>query len=157
MQHSDRIIALDLDEKTIALRSLDIEQERRVAIYDLLEKNFFKLRDTENEGPYALQLSVEDNRLLFDICTEKGRPLTVIGLSLNPFRRLVRDYWEICESYFQAIRNATSSQIETIDIARRSVHNEGAELICDRLANKAELDLTTARRLFTLLCVLHLR
>ena len=157
MQYSDRIVSLDLDEKTIALRSLDIEQERKVAIYDLLEKNFFRLANVNVNGPYALKLSIEDNRLLFDICTAKGNPVVVIGLSLNPFRGLIRDYWEICESYFQAIRNATSSQIETIDMARRSVHNDGAELICDRLADKVELDLTTARRLFTLLCVLHLR
>ncbi len=151
------IIALEIDEKTVAKRSLDIEQEKKIAIYDLLEKNHFKLIKPESTGPFSLILSIRDNRVLFDVRKIDKTSIITIGLSLNPFRGLIRDYLSICDSYFQAIRSSSPSQIETIDMARRGLHNEGSVLVKDRLSGKVNIDDKTARRFFTLISVLHLR
>ena len=155
-----RISHIDLDEATILWRNPDIEQERRIAIFDLIEENSFRpVRSAEagNEGPYRLRLSVEDGRLALMIADEADEPLETIILALGRFRRPIRDYFAICDSYYQAIRRATAAEIETIDMARRGVHNEAAELLLERLEGKVETDFATARRLFTLICVLHIR
>ncbi|NJM50419.1 MAG: UPF0262 family protein [Sphingomonadales bacterium] len=155
-----RIIKVELDEATILWRNADIEQERRVAIFDLIEENMFKplrLVDDGYAGPFALNLSVEEGRLVLDIRREDGRPHEMIILGLGRFRRPVRDYFAICDSYYQAIRKSTAAEIETIDMARRGVHNQAAELLIERLEGKVEVDFPTARRLFTLICVLHIK
>jgi uncharacterized protein (UPF0262 family) len=151
-----RICAIELDERTVVRRTREIEQEREIAIYDLLEANSFKPADSQG-GPYKVVLSVEDNRLVFDIRHEDDSEDCRVQLSLSPFRTVIKDYFLICESYFKAIRNAPPSQIETLDMSRRGVHNEGSELLRERLKDKIETDFDTARRLFTLLCVLHLK
>ena len=143
-----RISHIDLDEATILWRNPDIEQERRIAIFDLIEENTFRpLRSAEagNEGPYRLRLAVEDGRLALAIADEAGTPLETIILALGRFRRPIRDYFAICDSYYQAIRRATAQEIETIDMARRGVHNEAAELLLERLEGKVETDFATAR------------
>ena len=155
-----RIAKVTLDEDTIIWRNADIEQERRIAIYDLVEENTFKpVRAAEagHDGPYALALSVQDGRLVFDIQTESGDPLETLILGLARFRRAIRDYFAICDSYYKAIRQATPSEIETIDMARRAIHNRAAETLVERLDGKIETDFATARRLFTLICVLHVK
>ena len=155
-----RIIHIELDEATILWRNADIEQERRIAIFDLIEENTFKpLRAWEagHQGPYRLHLSVADGRLALDVADADGQPLESLILALGRFRRPIRDYFAICDSYYQAIRKATAAEIETIDMARRGVHNEAAELLLERLDGKIETDFATARRLFTLICVLHIR
>ena len=155
-----RISHIELDEATILWRNADIEQERRIAIFDLIEDNTFRpVRSAEagKTGPYRLRLSVADGRLAFAIFDEAGAELETLLLGLGRFRRPIRDYFAICESYYQAIRKATAAEIETIDMARRGVHNEAAELLLERLAGKVETDFATARRLFTLICVLHIR
>jgi len=155
-----RIIAVDLDEKTIIWRNADVEQERRIAIFDLLEGNYFRpLRAYPGgyAGPYRISLRVEEGRLAIDIANEEAHLLETLILGLGRFRRPIKDYFAICDSYFQAIRQATPQQIETIDMARRGIHNGAAELLIERLEGKIELDFDTARRLFTLLCVLHIR
>jgi uncharacterized protein (UPF0262 family) len=151
----NRLIAVELDQSVGGGPSPEAEHERQVAIYDLIEENTFAIE--QGEGPYSLRLSTADGRLLFDIRNAAGERLALIGLSMTPFRRIVKDYFMICESYFQAIRTATPSQIETIDMARRGLHNEGSEILMERLKGKAEMDFNTARRLFTLVCVLHWR
>lgn len=156
MADRERLIRVTLDERTVARRSPDIEQERKIAIFDLLEENHF-LPIGDDRGPYALRLAIEDNRLILDIGDDSGEKITVFGLALSPFRRIVKDYWEICESYYEAIRSATPSRIEAIDMARRGLHNEGSDILRERLKGKIDIDDNTARRLFTLLCVLHLR
>lgn len=150
-----RIIDVQLDEKSIIRRNADIEQERRVAIYDLLEANLFA--PAGHEGPYRVRLRVEEGRLAIDLMDEAGRPLETIRFALTRFRRPIRDYFAICESYFQAVRSNEPKGIETIDMARRAIHNEAAELLQDCLAGKVEMDFDTARRLFTLICVLHIK
>jgi uncharacterized protein (UPF0262 family) len=155
-----RIIDITLDERTIIWRNADVEQERRIAIFDLLEENYFKpLRPQADgyAGPYKVQLRVEEGRLAIEIGRADGTPLEAIILGLARFRRPIKDYFAICDSYFQAIRNATPQQIETVDMARRGVHNEAAELLKERLDGKVDIDFDTARRLFTLLCVLHIK
>lgn len=159
-----RIIKVELDEATILWRSADIEQERRVAIFDLIEENFFKVlprvgRDSDNgyAGPFQLRLSVEEGRLIFDIRRADGTPFDILIFGLGRFRRPVREYFAICDSYYQAIRKASAAEIETIDMARRGVHNQAAELLMERLDGKVEIDFATARRLFTLICVLHIK
>jgi uncharacterized protein (UPF0262 family) len=149
-----RIAKITLDERSVVRRNADIEHERAVAIYDLLEDNAFAPRDHEG-GPYALHLSIQEGRLVFDVRREDGTPLTAHLLSLTPFRRIVKDYFLICDSYYKAIRTSTPSQIEAIDMGRRGLHNEGSELLMERLKEKIEIDFDTARRLFTLICVLH--
>lgn len=155
-----RIIDIQLDDKTIIWRNADVEQERRIAIFDLLEENFFKpLRPHPDgyEGPYKVRLSVEEGRLVIAIDREDGTPLEQVILGLAKFRRPIKEYFAICDSYFQAIRQSTAQQIETIDMARRGIHNEAAEMLRERLDGKIEVDFDTARRLFTLICVLHIR
>jgi uncharacterized protein (UPF0262 family) len=155
-----RIIAVDLDEKTIIWRNADVEQERRIAVFDLLEGNHFAPAHPYPggyAGPYRIKLRVEEGRLALDILTDAGALLETLVLGLARFRRPIKDYFAICDSYFNAIRNASAQQIETIDMARRGVHNDAAELLIERLAGKVDVDFDTARRLFTLICVLHIR
>jgi len=149
-----RLVKLTLDEATMGAPSRDIEHERSIAIYDLIEENSFAPVGHDG-GPYCLMLQVVENRLVFDIRTEGGDPVIAHHLSLSPFRRLVKDYFLVCESYYQAIRAATPSHIEAIDMGRRGLHNEGTELLVARLKDKIALDFDTARRLFTLIAVLH--
>ena len=151
---SDKLTDLTLDG-SIGKSTPDVEHERAVAIFDLLELNAFRPVGDEAGGPYTLHLSILDGKLAFQIKRESGDDVAVHILSLGPFRRIVKDYYMICESYFDAIKSATTSQIETIDMARRGVHNEGSELLAQRLDGKIEVDHDTARRLFTLVCVLH--
>jgi uncharacterized protein (UPF0262 family) len=150
-----RISAIALDEKSVVPRTPAIEQECEVAISDLLEKNRFKPKGATT-GPYRLALSVKENRLVFDITREEGVRVGRILLSLSPFRGIVKDYFLVCDSYYRAIRTAPPSQIESLDMGRRAVHNEGTTLLLERLSGKVETDFETARRLFTLICVLHL-
>jgi uncharacterized protein (UPF0262 family) len=151
-----RLVAIALDEHTVARRTREIEQEREIAIYDLLEANSFEPVGSPG-GPYRLMLSIEENRLVFDIRLEDDSAHGKVMLSLTPFRRVVKDYFLICESYFAAIRTAPPSQIETLDMGRRGLHDEGSRLLQERLKGKIEVDFDTARRLFTLICVLHLK
>jgi uncharacterized protein (UPF0262 family) len=151
-----RLSAITLDERTIVRRTREIEQERDVAIYDLLEANSFR-PEGSNGGPYQLILGVEENRLSFDIRLEDGTGHGKVMLSLTPFRRVIKDYFLICESYFKAIRNAPPSQIEALDMGRRGLHDEGSAILTDRLKGKIAIDHDTARRIFTLICVLHLK
>lgn len=152
----NRLSAVDIDDSIGSGLSADIDHERRVAIYDLIEDNTFTVVGHQG-GPYRLQLSAADNRIIFDIWSEGEQRVSMIGLSLSPFRRIVKDYFMICESYYKAIRAATPSQIETIDMARRGLHNEGSDMLKERLEGKVVVDQATSRRLFTLLCVLHWR
>jgi uncharacterized protein (UPF0262 family) len=155
-----RIIDVQLDDRTILWRSADVEQERRIAIFDLIEGNHFAPQRQHADGyagPYRIALSVEEGRLAIQIKREDDSPLETLVLALGRFRRPIRDYFAICDSYYQAIRQSTPQQIETVDMARRAVHNDAAELLRERLAGKIEVDFDTARRLFTLICVLHIR
>ena len=159
-----RIIDVTLDEATILWRSADVEQERRIAIFDLLESNHFHpLRAHEGadgapyEGPFKLHLSVSEGRLVLAIARADDSPHETIILGLGRFARPIREYFAICDSYYQAIRNASADHIETVDMARRGVHNDAAQLLIDRLDGKVELDFDTARRLVTLICVLHIK
>lgn len=155
-----RIIEVKLDERTILWRNADVEQERRVAIFDLLEANSFRpltAYDDGYAGPYKIVMGVEEGRLTVAINATDDRELESFVLPLSPFRRIVRDYFAICDSYYKAIRAATPQQIETIDMARRGLHNDAAEQLTERLAARVEVDFDTARRLFTLICVLHIR
>ena len=151
-----RIVKLMLDEQSLVRRSADVEHERKVAIFDLLEENLFAPVGHDG-GPYNLHLGIEESRLVFDIRDDTDRPLGKVMLALSPFRRTVKEYFEICESYFQAIKTASPSRIEAIDMGRRGVHDSGSQLLRDRLDGKIEIDFPTARRLFTLICVLHIR
>lgn len=156
---TDRISHIEIDESGLAAPTPEIEQERRVAIFDLLEENSFGLPAREGRptpaGPYRLQLAIRDGRLVFSVRQEDESPAGEFHLSLGPFRQVVKDYFRICESYFEAVKRLPPSQIETIDMARRGIHNEGASVLCERLEGKAQVDRDTARRLFTLICVLH--
>jgi uncharacterized protein (UPF0262 family) len=151
----NRLIEVLLDEASIARCSPDIEHERNVAIYDLLESNSFELVKNNSKGPYTLLLALEENRLVFHVGDEERRPINSLMLSLSTFRRLVKDYFLLCESYFEAIKTAPPSRIEAIDMGRRGLHNEGAQLVLDRLSGKINIDFETARRLFTLICALQ--
>lgn len=151
-----RIINVSLDERTVVRRSPEVEHERAVAIFDLIEENQFALLDGVT-GPYSLHLSIEENRLVIDVRDAGESPVDKVTISLSPFRRVVKDYFTVCESYYQAIKRSSPSQIEAIDMGRRGLHNEGSELLRERLAGKIEMDGNTARRLFTLICVLHIR
>jgi uncharacterized protein (UPF0262 family) len=155
-----RIIDIALDDRTILWRSADIEQERRIAIFDLIEENTFAPQKQHADGyagPYRIALSVEEGRLMLAVKREDDTQLETHILSLGRFRRPIRDYFAICDSYYQAIRNATPAQIETVDMARRGIHNDSAELLKQALEGKIAIDFDTARRLFTLICVLHIR
>ena len=154
-----KIIHIELDDSNLPPPTPEVEQERRVAMFDLLEENSFDLVSRDDrpvpEGPDKLFLSVRERRLVFEIKTEANDPAGEFHLSLGPFRQVVKDYFLICESYFDAVKTAAPSQIETIDMARRGIHNEGANVLQERLEGKAVVDHDTARRLFTLICVLH--
>ena len=150
---------IKLDDRNLPPPTAEIEQERKVAIFDLLEKNTFKLpnKDTKRivKGPFNLNLAIKNKRLVFYLSTTVGHKVAEFHLSLSPFRQVVKDYWSICESYYDAVKNLPPGQIETIDMARRGIHNEGARILLERLEGKAEIDYDTSRRLFTLICVLH--
>lgn len=150
------IVDIALDERTVARRSAEVERERNVAIFDLLEENHFVLLNG-NEGPYRLKMAIRESRLIVDVHAAEGALLEQISVQLSAFRTLVRDYFMVCENYFKALKHAMPSHIETLDTGRRGLHDEGSEMLRDSLSGKVELDLNTARRLFTLLCVLHFR
>lgn len=153
------LIDIQIDDADRPKPTMEMEQERRVAIFDLLEDNSFSLpgrgEQAAPEGPFKLNIAIKERRLIFDVRNEAGNEEAEFHLSLGPFRQVVKDYFQICESYFEAVKASTPGQIETIDMARRGIHNEGAEVLQTRLEGKAELDSATARRLFTLICVLH--
>lgn len=157
----DRLIAVTLDETGLAPPTPEIEQERRVAVYDLLEENRFALPEREGRaappGPYALRLGIRDRRLVFDLDTESGEKAGEVHLSLTPFNQVVKDYFQICESYFDAVKRLPAARIEAIDMGRRGIHNEGSRVLLERLSGKIDTDMATARRLFTLICVLHFK
>ncbi|SMD05869.1 MULTISPECIES: UPF0262 family protein [Primorskyibacter] len=154
-----RISHIELDDANLPPPTPEIDQERRVAMFDLLEANSFVLPARDDRlvpsGPYHVGLSIRDKRLVFDVVTEEHEKAAEFHLSLSPFRQVVKDYFQICKSYFDAVKSLPPSQIETIDMARRGIHNEGARILEERLDGKAEVDADTARRLFTLICVLH--
>ena len=151
----DRLVAVTLDEASIGRSNPDVEHERAVAIYDLLEDNTFAPNDEEEQGPFALHLSITGARLAFEIRRADGTPVVAHLLSLTPLRRVVKDYYTVCDSYYVAIRTATPDRIEALDMGRRALHDEGSNLLMERLSRKVTLDFDTARRLFTLICVLH--
>ena len=151
---NNRIVAVTLDENSIGRSGPDIEHERAVAIYDLVEANLFAPEGAAG-GPYTLTLGITGSRLMFDIRLSDGTPVVAHLLSLNPFRRIVKDYFMICDSYYHAIRTATPERIEAIDMGRRGVHDEGSRTLMERLEGKVRIDFETARRLFTLISVLH--
>lgn len=152
---SNRIVAVTLDEESIGRSGPDIEHERAIAIYDLIEENLFAPEGAAQPGPYTLHIGITGSRLMFDIRKEDGTPVVAHLLSLTPFRRIVKDYFMICDSYYQAIRTATPDKIEAIDMGRRGIHDEGSRTLQERLAGKVRVDFETARRLFTLISVLH--
>jgi uncharacterized protein (UPF0262 family) len=156
IKNEQRLVKVELDEESIGRSNSDVEHEREVAIYDLLEQNSFAPIDDDN-GPYVLHLKVDGARLVFDIRRENGKPVVAHLLSLSPLRRIVKDYYTICDSYYQAIRTATPDKIEALDMGRRAIHNDGSRILMERLKSKVALDHDTARRLFTLVCVLHWR
>ncbi len=151
-----RLVAVEIDQLSIGKADPNVEHERRVAIADLLEANEFKPADSE-AGPYSLHLSIEDQRLVFDVKRQDGEPVHIFVFSLGPLRRILKDYLMMCDSYYEAVRDATLTQIEAIDMGRRGVHNEGSTILRERLAGKIDVDFATARRLFTLICALHRR
>lgn len=151
-----RIVEINLDERSLAPATADVEHERKVAIYDLIEDNFFHPNGA-GDGPFELYLSNVEKRLLFDVRRQGGEALGQVHLSMTPLRKIIKDYFLLCESYYDAIRNATPAQIETIDMARRAMHDEGSQILAERLKNKIDIDENTARRLFTLICSFHMR
>jgi uncharacterized protein (UPF0262 family) len=152
---TQRIIAIELDERSILRRNDDIEQERRIAMLDLIDANHFDVAG--HAGPFRVALGVEDGRLAIRLAGENGDPIDVIRLGLARLRRPIRDYFAICDSYFRAIRTNGAKGLEAIDMARRGLHNDAAEILKDSLADRVAVDFDTARRLFTLICVLHIR
>ena len=149
------IVAVTLDEESIGRSGPDIEHERAIAIYDLVEENLFAPEGADGQGPFTLHLGITANRLMFDIRKEDGTPVVTHLLSLSPFRRIVKDYFMICDSYYNAIRTATPDKIEAIDMGRRGIHDEGSRTLQERLKGKVRVDFETSRRLFTLITVLH--
>ena len=156
MSEKQRIVSIFLDEKSLVRRAAHVEHERKVAVYDLLEDNHFTPVG-DDRGPYTLHLGIENNRLVFDIRTEGGDKLDRFTLPLNSVRKIVKDYFIVCESYLEAIKTAPPSRIEALDMGRRGLHNEGSDILRDRLEGRVDIDKRTARRLFTLICVLHIR
>ena len=154
-----RICHIEIDDSGLPAPTPEIEQERKVAIFDLLEDNAFGLPGKNGalapDGPFRLALAIREGRLVFDLASEEAAKVAEFHLSLGPFRQVVKDYFQICESYFEAVKRLPPAQIEAIDMARRGIHNEGARVLQERLDGKAALDIGTARRLFTLICVLH--
>jgi uncharacterized protein (UPF0262 family) len=153
-KNKNRLVAVTLDEDSIGRSSSDIEHERATAIYDLIEENSFAPVD-HDEGPYVLHIGIKENRLVLDIRRENNKPVIAHLLSLTPFKRIVKDYFMICDSYYAAIRTATPDKIEAIDMGRRGLHDEGSRILQDAIKRKVKVDFDTARRLFTLICVLH--
>jgi uncharacterized protein (UPF0262 family) len=153
-KNKNRLVAVTLDEDSIGRSSSDIEHERATAIYDLIEENSFAPVD-HDEGPYVLRIGIKENRLVLDIRRENSKPVIAHLLSLTPFKRIVKDYFMICDSYYAAIRTATPDKIEAIDMGRRGLHDEGSRILQDAIKRKVKVDFDTARRLFTLICVLH--
>jgi uncharacterized protein (UPF0262 family) len=150
-----RLLEVTLDEASLGRDNSEVEHEREVAIFDLLEKNAFALEGHEANGPYTLHLSLADNRLVFAVADADHAPLQHVMLSLSPFRRIVKDYFLVCDSYYAAIKTQPASKIEAIDMGRRGLHDEGSHLLMERLKGMINVDIATARRLFTLLCALH--
>jgi len=155
-EYRNKLFDIRLDDRNMVARNPEVEHERRVAIYDLLEDNSFSVIG-EDLGPYALLLQRKNNRLIFEISGNDGRHISDVPLTLWAFRKIIRDYFTVCESYYDAIRTATPSRIEAIDMGRRGLHDEGAAMLIGKLAEKVALDDSTARRLFTLICVLYAR
>ncbi|CAN5712448.1 UPF0262 family protein [soil metagenome] len=157
----DRLADITLDDTGLPAPTPEIEQERRVAIFDLLEENRFGLPARNDrpapKGPYHLKLAIRERRLVFDLAAEAGDKAAEFHLSLTPFQQVVKDYFQICESYFSAVRRLPPAQIEAIDMGRRGIHDEGSRILMERLKGKVETDMATARRLFTLICVLHFK
>jgi len=153
-KNKNRLVAVTLDEDSIGRSGSDIEHERATAIYDLIEENSFAPVD-HDEGPYALRIGIKENRLVLDIRRANDKPVIAHLLSLTPFKRIVKDYFMICDSYYAAIRTATPDKIEAIDMGRRGLHDEGSRILQDAIKRKVTVDFDTARRLFTLICVLH--
>lgn len=155
---TDRLVRVEIDDSALPPPTPEMEQERRVAIFDLLEDNSLTLPGRAGQevpaGPYALLLAVRDRRLVFDLSSDAGEQVAEFHLSMGPFRQVVKDYFQICQSYFDAVKRLPPAQIEAIDMARRGIHNEGARTLQERLEGKAEIDIDTSRRLFTLLCAL---
>jgi uncharacterized protein (UPF0262 family) len=149
-----RLVGITLDERSTATQNPNIEHEREVAIFDILEGNSFAL-EGRDEGPYTLNLAIVEDRLVFTVGDEAGETLVTHMLSLTPLKRIMKDYFLVCESYYQAIRTAPPSRIQAIDMGRRGLHDEGSVVLRERLAGKINVDLDTARRLFTLICALH--
>lgn len=151
-----RLTRIEIDDSAIPPTTAEMEQERKVAIFDLIEDNSFVIpgRDGQAapEGPFALDLAIREGRLVFDVTTEDATKVAEFHLSLGPFRQVVKDYFQICQSYFEAVKRLPPAQIEAIDMARRGIHNEGARTLQERLEGKVELDIDTSRRLFTLIC-----
>jgi uncharacterized protein (UPF0262 family) len=154
-ENNNRLIDVSLDDASIGRATPDVEHERAVAIFDLIEENSFQPVGDDAGGPYKLVLSVVDSKLVFDIARENDEKVVIHVLSLTPFKKVVKDYFLICESYYDAIRTSSPTQIEAIDMGRRGLHNEGSQTLNDRLQGKIDIDFDTARRLFTLICVLH--
>lgn len=158
MSDANRLTDVILDDAGLPAPTPEVEQERKVAIFDLLEENSYGFQDARApSGPYRLNLSVADGRLVFDTRTEGGDAVGAFHLSLSPFRQVIRDYFQICESYFDAVKRLPPAQIEAIDMGRRGIHDEGARILLERLEGKLITDKLTARRLFTLICVLHFK
>ncbi len=160
MSTTHRLVRIELDQQSLSGANADIEHERKIAVYDLLQDNNFKPMAEEElrgEGPYALYLSSREGRLIFDVRKEDDAEIGQFHMSVSPLRRTIKDYFLLCESYYDAIRSATPEHIETIDMARRSMHNEGAEILAARLKDKIEIDFNTGRRLFTLICSFHMK
>jgi uncharacterized protein (UPF0262 family) len=151
-----RIVSIHLEDAASLRQSAEAEQERAVAIFDLIEENEF-VPAVEHPGPYHLILAVQDNKLVFDLRDTDHREVYKFILSLTPFRRIIKEYFDVCESYYAAIKTSSLQQIEAIDMGRRGLHNEGSEILRDRMAGKVEMDFGTARRLFTLICALHMK
>ena len=154
---AERLTHIEFDVSAGTHPSPDVEQERRIAVYDLVEKNIFSPSQGAGRGPYNLRLKIADNRLILALTTQAGEDVQEIALSMTPFRSLMKDYATVCASYFEAIKTAPRARIEAIDMGRRGLHDEGSQLLLERLQGLAELDFETARRLFTLLYVLHMR
>jgi uncharacterized protein (UPF0262 family) len=150
----DRLIDITLDEQSISHNSPEVQHERKVAIFDLLEENNFQLEDG-TQGPYRLHLEIVENRLAFHVARDDGAHAMTFLLSLSPFRKIIKDYFLVCESYYAAIKTEPPSRIEALDMGRRGLHNEGTQLLQQRLEGKISVDFDTARRLFTLICALH--
>ncbi|MHB1219935.1 MAG: UPF0262 family protein [Alphaproteobacteria bacterium] len=151
-----RIVKIELDDPGVVYRTRDVEHERAVAIYDLIESNYFAPVGHEG-GPYHLVLGIAENRAILNVRSVDGQAVGEVPLPLSSLRRVIKDYFVVCESYYQAIKTLSPNQIEAIDMGRRALHNEGSEILRERLANRVEVDQNTARRLFTLVCVLHVR